>query len=488
LQGDCPKGGRPTRRNGTRWSSVTAKSVAKCLKQHVDEMVRHGDRTLVLRPRTDKYDSLISPRTAAASRRFSRPQFDQVQALLATDTMNVIGVSWTRFDIAAPTAHKMPAAKSWGGEEAGGLKVTGLDWEDQSLREMAERIDKELSVTQRLLNIAKLHQRTTWPGERAAAAEAFARIARATRWEGSSPEEFLRGARRPDPKPKPVEQPEPSGPAQPRRDWTTEQHQDTREGTKTRSKPQQTSRNRSKGIGVGVAAFFVLAAIAAGAVLRQMPEHNQPPAAQTPSSGPQVSAVPSDDIASLTRKEMNVVAVEQRADAPSQTVTPVASEVTPPASPAPLTLEHQAEFLIYYLTAVESRGNVDKLSHYYSDTVNYYGKPTAKSGVVADKIKFMRRWPNRKYTIRPESLTIDCDIMRCTADGVIDFDVSNAGKRSTGTASFTYHLITRLNNSGPPLLVTAENSIVARRTVTDVSQQPAQTEWTPWPADRLRGQ
>lgn len=359
--------------------------------------------------------------------------------------------------------------------------MTDSDREDHSLREMAERI------TQRLLNIAKLYQRTTWPGERAAAAEAFARAARGTRWEGASPEEFLRVARRPDPKPKPVEQPEPDGRAQPRRDWTTEQHQDTREGAQTRSKLQQTRQNRSRGTGVGAVAFFVLATIAVGAVLRQVPERDPPPVAQTPSSGPQVSAVPSDDIAPFTRKEINVVAVEQQAEAPWQTVTPVAPEVTPPASPAPVTLERQAEFLVYFLTAVESRGNVDDLSHYYSDTINYYGKPTAKSGVVADKIKFMRRWPNRKYTIRPESLTIACEIMRCTADGVIDFDVSNAGKRSTGTASFTYHLLMTLNNSEPPLLVTAENSIVARRTVADIGQQPAQTRWTPWPADRLRG-
>jgi hypothetical protein len=59
--------------------------------------------------------------------------------------------------------------------------VTDSDREDHSPREMAERIEKELLVTQRLLNIAKLYQRTTWPGERAAAAEAFARTARGTR-------------------------------------------------------------------------------------------------------------------------------------------------------------------------------------------------------------------------------------------------------------------------------------------------------------------
>lgn len=328
--------------------------------------------------------------------------------------------------------------------------MTDSDREDHALREMAERIEKELSVTQRLLNIAKLYQRTTWPGERVAAAEAFARTARGTRWEGSSPEEFLRGGQ-------------------------------------TRSKPQQTSHNRSNGASVGVVAFFVLAAIAAGVVLRQVSERTRPPAAQTLSSRVQASGVPSDDIAPLTRKEINVVAAEQQAEAPLQTVRPVAPEVTPPASPPPLTRESQAEFLVYYLTAVESRGNVDDLSHYYSDTINYYGRPTAKSGVVADKIRFMRRWPNRKYTIRPESLTIACDIVRCTADGVIDFDVSNAGKRSTGTASFTYQLLMRLNDSGPPLLVTAENSIVSRRTVTDIGQQSAQTGSTPWLADRVSG-
>jgi hypothetical protein len=156
-----------------------------------------------------------------------------------------------------------------------------------------------------------------------------------------------------------------------------------------------------------------------------------------------------------------------------QTITPEASEVAPLGSPAPLTPERQAASVVYYLTAVESRGNIDDLSAHYSDTINYYGKPTAKSGVVADKIKFMRRWPNRMYTIRPESLTVACDIIRCTADGMIDFDVSNAGKRSIGTATFSYHMVMRRNNSDPPdLLVTAENSSVVRRTLTDTGQLP----------------
>jgi hypothetical protein len=47
-------------------------------------------------------------------------QFDQVQALLAADTLNVIGGSQARFDIAAPAAHKMLAAKPGAGKKPEG--------------------------------------------------------------------------------------------------------------------------------------------------------------------------------------------------------------------------------------------------------------------------------------------------------------------------------------------------------------------------------
>jgi hypothetical protein len=354
----------------------------------------------------------------------------------------------------------------------------GQRQEDQALHDVAKPLQKDLAVTEQLNKIARLYQRSTWPGERAAAAGAFARVARGNSWEGISPEQFLSGERRP--KSELVKQPEPETQGQPPRD----QH-DTASG---RPKPtrQPAGQNQNEAANwSSLVAFFALAAVAAGAALRHAPERNPAqPAAQTPSSGPQASAVLSDDIAPLTPKK--IIAAEP--EAPIQTFTPAAPEATPPASPAPLTPERQAELTVYRLTAIENSGSPNDLSPYYSDTINYYGKPTAKSGVVADKIRFMRRWPNRSYTIRPESLIVACDIMRCTADGMIDFDVSNAGKRSTGTASFTYHMRMKHNNSEPSdFLVIAENSTVISRTVTDISQMPEQTVAAPWLADRVRG-
>jgi hypothetical protein len=350
--------------------------------------------------------------------------------------------------------------------------------EDHALREMAERLEKELTVTQHLLKIARLHQRTPWPGERAAAAEAFARVSRGTPWAGLTPDQFLRSAGQPKPEPEPVMQPAPEAQARPHHEKADGRRQDQHETVNERTKPRQQPASQKQVEAVNwrgrLVAVFVLAAITAGATMPHVPERNPPPA-QTPTSGPQASAAPLDDIAPLLPKKVTVVAVgpEHQPEASHQTATPVAPEVTPPASPA-LTPERRAESIVYHLTAIENRGNLDDLSAYYSDTINYYGKPTAKSGVVADKTRFMRRWPNRKYTIRPESVTVACDITRCTADGMIDFDVSNAGKRSMGTASFTYHLLMRHKNSEPPaLLVTAEDSTVVSRTVTEVGQLPA---------------
>jgi hypothetical protein len=336
----------------------------------------------------------------------------------------------------------------------------GQRQEDQALHDIAKRLPKDLAVTEQLNKIARLYRHSTWPGERAAAAEAFARVTRGNSWAGISPEQFLSGERL---------QPESETRGQPPRD----QHDTT--SVRPTPRQQPASQNRAANWR-NLVAIFVLAAVAAGSALWYAPERNPAqPTAPTPSSGPQASAVLSDDIAPLTPKKVKVVAAEpeQQLEAPIQTVAPAAPEVTPPASSAPLTPERQAKLTVYNLTAIENSGSLNDLSPYYSDTINYYGKPTAKSGVVADKVRFMRRWPNRRYTIRPESLTVACDIMRCTADGVIDFDVSNSEKRSTGTASFTYHMRMKHNNSeSSDLLVIAENSTVISRTVTDIGQPP----------------
>jgi hypothetical protein len=357
------------------------------------------------------------------------------------------------------------------------VNVTDADQEYLFLGEMAEQLDKELTLTQQLLKIARLYHRSTWRGERDAAAEAFARVALGTPWEGLSPEQFLRSARRPMPDPGSGRQPEPETQAQPQRGQTTEHRHDQREAANKWSKLSQKHRER---IGFGLFAVLIIAGIGVAAGLSFAPARNPSrPAGQTPSSDSKVNAAPSDAIAVFAQKS-DVAVVEPERPATTQVDTPIAprsvttSAVGLPAlpqdSPTPLTAERQVEFIVQDLLRAWNAGDIGSIKTYYSDTIAYYGKRTGKFDVIVDKTRFIERWQNRNYIIRPDTLTIHCYVLdhgsgriSCDVKGLMDWEATNASWRSSGTASFTYTLEGR---SDPlDLRIAAENSTVISRNV-----------------------
>jgi hypothetical protein len=378
------------------------------------------------------------------------------------------------------------------------VNVTDADQEHLDLREMAEELDKELTLTQQLLKIARLYHRSTWQGERDAAAEAFARVALGTPWEGLSPEQFLRSARRPTPDPDAGRQPEPETEAQPQFEQTTEHRHDQREAA---NKWWKLSQKPGERIGFGLFAVFIIAGgVGVAAGLTWAPARNPSrPAGQTSSSGPQTNAALSDAFAAFAQKS-DVAVVEPERPAAIQVDTPIAprpvttsavsppappqdsptprpvttSAVSPPArpqdSPTPLTAERQAEFIVQYLLRAGNAGDIGSLGTYYSDTIGYYGKRMGKLDVIADKVRSIERWKNRNYVIRPDTLTINCSVLdhgsgriSCDVKGLMDWEVTNSSWRSSGTASFTYTLEGR---SDPlDLRIASENSTVITKNV-----------------------
>jgi hypothetical protein len=355
----------------------------------------------------------------------------------------------------------------------GGVNVTDAD-QDLVLREMAEQLDKELTLTQQLLKIARLYHRSTWQGERDAAAEAFARVALGTPWEGLSPEQFLRSARRPMPDPDAGRQPEPETQAQPQCAPITEHSRDQGEAAKKWSKLSQKHRER---IGFGLFAVLIIAGIGVAAGLSWAPARNPSrPAGQTSSSGSQTNAAPSDAIEVFAQKS-DVAVVEParpatiQVDTPRSVTTSAVSLPAPPQdSPTPLTAERQAEFIIQYLLRDCNVGDIGSLGTYYSDTISYYGKRTSKFDVIADKTRLIERWQNRNYIIRPDTLTTNCYVpdhgsgrISCDVKGLMDWEATNSSWRSSGTTSFTYTLEGR---SDPlDLRIAAENSTVITKNV-----------------------
>jgi hypothetical protein len=168
---------------------------------------------------------------------------------------------------------------------------------------------------------------------------------------------------------------------------------------------------------------------------------------------------------------------ELAANETDATLRPAAALTGPGRSPTP---EQQARSTVLAAMAATNTGSIEDTSRCYADAVTYYGKRMSKTEVIADNMRLWQRWPARNYTIRPDSLTTSCYVIRrgtawmnCDVKGVFDWEAANSSKRSVGSASITYTLMGP-GNSGPlDLRIVDENSTVITRTITEIGNPRA---------------
>ncbi len=157
-------------------------------------------------------------------------------------------------------------------------------------------------------------------------------------------------------------------------------------------------------------------------------------------------SVASDDMRYLTASEMLAyhVTVDEPKDVPPVDPALVANPSMP--KPADRRLQPPSDerkalaFVARYHDAW-SLGNADALAFMetaYAETVEFYGKPTAKNVVISDKRKFAERWPLRAYSVRPGSERVTCRAM-CEAEGLIEWFAESASgdRKSSGLAEFS---------------------------------------------------
>lgn len=73
----------------------------------------------------------------------------------------------------------------------------------------------------------------------------------------------------------------------------------------------------------------------------------------------------------------------------------------------------------------------------YLEKVSYYGKVLSRASVIADKKAFFKKWPVRKYSVRPASISIVCETtIKCRTNGILDWEASGAILNSKGSAKF----------------------------------------------------
>jgi hypothetical protein len=125
----------------------------------------------------------------------------------------------------------------------------------------------------------------------------------------------------------------------------------------------------------------------------------------------------------------------------SPTARPRPSEGS--ARPSDVQMKNRALSIVAALFRKWSESNeTDWIAGIYAEKVSYYGSVADRDAVVADKIRFTERWPERRYRLRFESFDIQCDeaSARCKVEGIVDWQTRNSERSETrsGAANFVY--------------------------------------------------
>ena len=142
-------------------------------------------------------------------------------------------------------------------------------------------------------------------------------------------------------------------------------------------------------------------------------------------------------------------------------------------APAAGALEVRAASFISARISSWSSANVSDLPSYvgaYADQVSYYGSAKSREAVLQDKRRFLERWPERRYELRPNSITAQCKADVCRVNGLLDWRACSVarGASASGMAQFEYEVMV---SDGAFRIVSESSSVVRlQRLAPDQSQ------------------
>jgi hypothetical protein len=118
--------------------------------------------------------------------------------------------------------------------------------------------------------------------------------------------------------------------------------------------------------------------------------------------------------------------------AAAQPSEPTVAEPTP--STRPVSREAVQKFVTDFYLANENL-SAEQIDAIYAPTVQYFGSTTSRRAVVREKLAYYRRWPDRQFTLDPDTLKIATApsgprIVDISFD--YDFNVRSADRTSTG--------------------------------------------------------
>ena len=204
-----------------------------------------------------------------------------------------------------------------------------------------------------------------------------------------------------------------------------------------------------------------------------------PPAAEQGATASQRTSRPLPD----PTKEASVApaAGPPGASAPSARPAPTGTETAaraaprperPPPEPSAAAQQLAMEYLAFW--SAPNAVTMTATPEFYAPLVIFHGRGMTARELFEEKLRFVRRWPERNYTPRLDTLRVSCDAATeiCTVRTAFDFVASNPerGRRSQGTGN----LELGVSFVGKRPLIVGETSRVTRRRIgaTTSSEDP----------------
>jgi hypothetical protein len=123
------------------------------------------------------------------------------------------------------------------------------------------------------------------------------------------------------------------------------------------------------------------------------------------------------------------------------------------------------QFLIDYLSYWSRNNTVDResMETFYESSIEFYGRPASLENVMAEKRRFVQRWPVRAYTAFPETVRTTCHRQDnvCRVTGKFSFTASDprSGRSSRGTGLLTLEIAF---DGGRPLIAAETSNVLSR--------------------------
>jgi hypothetical protein len=113
--------------------------------------------------------------------------------------------------------------------------------------------------------------------------------------------------------------------------------------------------------------------------------------------------------------------------------------------------------------STNTRAALADVPRIYAARVNFYGRTLDHRALVREKAQFARRWPTRRYSLRPGTMRVRCDerARQCLVQAVIDWRTESRVRKAASSGSSTF--LQAMNVASRPLVFRESGAVIRSR-------------------------